>query len=247
MISTPDLYDKLCFSAALKWKNLFEGALLKIAPGNYLFFKVKLSSILFPCGTWICIAVPWYIFYHFFVKNGTRADQNARYERYTKTLYRQLLTKHSTLLYVWVSLWQLRNDREGRIGDAEDQRHPHEEVLCFPLYTIAKAAGFEQIDYFSLDVEGSELDVLETIPFDKLKIQVTLLVYLALHVQYVKKLISVAKAPETPFFLPTALFVKPVRCFENIDFVTHLRSFWQLLDTNFDNFQSITFLTEGTC
>ena len=45
-------------------------------------------------------------------------------------------------------------------------------VTCLPLYSILMALDNPQIDYFSLDVEGSELDVLKTIPFDKVHIKV---------------------------------------------------------------------------
>ncbi|KAF6201525.1 hypothetical protein GE061_003916 [Apolygus lucorum] len=44
-------------------------------------------------------------------------------------------------------------------------------VQCFPLYTYLLALNVTQVDYFSLDVEGVELDVLKTIPFNLLNIQ----------------------------------------------------------------------------
>ncbi|XP_065321646.1 uncharacterized protein LOC135929081 [Gordionus sp. m RMFG-2023] len=43
---------------------------------------------------------------------------------------------------------------------------------CFPLYSMLLALNKTQIDYFSLDIEGSELDVLMTVPFDKVFIKV---------------------------------------------------------------------------
>ena len=39
------------------------------------------------------------------------------------------------------------------------------KVQCFPLYSILLALGVDHVDYFSLDVEGSELEVLKTVPF----------------------------------------------------------------------------------
>jgi hypothetical protein len=45
-------------------------------------------------------------------------------------------------------------------------------VQCFPLFSLLAALNVTQVDYFSLDVEGSELSVLETIPFHKLRIKV---------------------------------------------------------------------------
>jgi len=44
--------------------------------------------------------------------------------------------------------------------------------ICYPLYSIMLALKQTRIDYFSLDVEGSELNILSTIPFDKLYIDV---------------------------------------------------------------------------
>ncbi|CAG2229669.1 unnamed protein product [Mytilus edulis] len=46
------------------------------------------------------------------------------------------------------------------------------DVQCFPLYSILKALSVTHVDFFSLDVEGNELQVLETIPFDKLYIDI---------------------------------------------------------------------------
>ena len=46
------------------------------------------------------------------------------------------------------------------------------QTQCFPLYSILKAIGNPTVHYFSLDVEGSELPILKTIPFDKVDIKV---------------------------------------------------------------------------
>ena len=46
------------------------------------------------------------------------------------------------------------------------------EVQCLPLYSILLAANVTTVDYFSLDVEGHELEVLRTIPWDKVDIKV---------------------------------------------------------------------------
>ncbi len=40
-------------------------------------------------------------------------------------------------------------------------------VQCFPLYSILLAIETFHIDYFSLDVEGPELDIIKTIPLNK--------------------------------------------------------------------------------
>jgi hypothetical protein len=44
-------------------------------------------------------------------------------------------------------------------------------VQCFPLYSILLALGNPTVDIFSLDIEGAELKVLETIPWSKVKIK----------------------------------------------------------------------------
>ncbi|XP_065351453.1 uncharacterized protein LOC135946905 isoform X1 [Cloeon dipterum] len=45
------------------------------------------------------------------------------------------------------------------------------EVLCIPITTLLLALNKKRIDYFSLDVEGNELEVLRTIDFDQFDIR----------------------------------------------------------------------------
>ncbi|XP_046638633.1 protein Star-like [Daphnia pulicaria] len=45
------------------------------------------------------------------------------------------------------------------------------EVQCFPLYSILLAVGRTDIDYFGLDVEGSEYKILRTVPWHKVYIK----------------------------------------------------------------------------
>jgi len=44
-------------------------------------------------------------------------------------------------------------------------------VPCFPLESLLLAINQTRVDYFSLDVEGMELEVLETIPWSRLDIR----------------------------------------------------------------------------
>lgn len=46
------------------------------------------------------------------------------------------------------------------------------KVQCFPLYSVLKAIDISEIDYFSLDIEGAEFQVLTTIPWDLLHISI---------------------------------------------------------------------------
>lgn len=51
------------------------------------------------------------------------------------------------------------------------------KVECFPFYSFMLALNRTTIDFFSLDVEGEELNVLQTIPFDKLTIKMLAVEY----------------------------------------------------------------------
>lgn len=46
------------------------------------------------------------------------------------------------------------------------------KVQCFPLYSILLAVEKTEIDFFGLDVEGSEFKILRTIPWHKVDIKV---------------------------------------------------------------------------
>ncbi len=39
------------------------------------------------------------------------------------------------------------------------------KVQCFPLYSILLAAERTELDYFSLDVAGHDLEILKTLPW----------------------------------------------------------------------------------
>lgn len=52
----------------------------------------------------------------------------------------------------------------------------HIRVQCFPLILYIAALGVKTIDYFSLDIEGNEIDVLETILFNEVDIKVHIFV-----------------------------------------------------------------------
>ena len=45
------------------------------------------------------------------------------------------------------------------------------ETLCVPFYSLMLAMKMERVDYFSLDVEGPELEILRTIPFHLIDIR----------------------------------------------------------------------------
>ena len=46
------------------------------------------------------------------------------------------------------------------------------EETCLPLYSILLALGNPSVDYLSLDIEGAEIDVLQSISWSKIDIKV---------------------------------------------------------------------------
>lgn len=61
-------------------------------------------------------------------------------------------------------------------------------VQCFPLYSVLLAANRTRLDYFSLDIEGHELKVLMTIPWRKVDIRVSHIIWFTFHITFFKKL-----------------------------------------------------------
>lgn len=66
-------------------------------------------------------------------------------------------------------------EQNKNVGKISDKPRGYSEpgfvdVQCFPLYSYLLALNISRVDYFSLDIEGSELEVLETVPFDKIDI-----------------------------------------------------------------------------
>ncbi|KAL3870227.1 hypothetical protein ACJMK2_038304 [Sinanodonta woodiana] len=64
-----------------------------------------------------------------------------------------------------------RREDEEWVQEHNFENKPYYEVPCFPLYSIMLAMNRSSIDYFGLDVEGNELLVLQTIPFNDLDIK----------------------------------------------------------------------------
>ncbi|KAH8339444.1 hypothetical protein KR074_011084 [Drosophila pseudoananassae] len=61
-----------------------------------------------------------------------------------------------------------------RINSLQDEETSwfKSRVKCFPLYTIMLACERTEYDLLSLGVQGHELEILQTLPFDKVKIDV---------------------------------------------------------------------------
>ena len=48
-------------------------------------------------------------------------------------------------------------------------------MQCFPIYSVLLALGNPTVDLFSLDVEGSDFEILKSIPWEKVNIRVLLI------------------------------------------------------------------------
>jgi hypothetical protein len=63
-----------------------------------------------------------------------------------------------------------RIDKELILGKKPINSKEFIYIPCFSLNTLMKALEIKTIDYFSLDVEGGEVDVLKSIDFENLNI-----------------------------------------------------------------------------
>jgi len=60
----------------------------------------------------------------------------------------------------------------GMAGLASQPDEQTYDMQCFPLYSLILATGNRTVNYLSLDIEGAEFLVLQTIPWDKVDIEV---------------------------------------------------------------------------
>jgi len=71
--------------------------------------------------------------------------------------------------------------RSGIVDTTKQSRHSFTRrlvrVKCFPLNAIMEALGVSHVDYFSLDVEGPELEILRSIDWTRLHIDVITVEY----------------------------------------------------------------------
>ena len=49
------------------------------------------------------------------------------------------------------------------------------QLQCYPLYDLLLALHNPRVDFLSLDIEGAELAVLRTIPWDKVNIELVMI------------------------------------------------------------------------
>ena len=68
---------------------------------------------------------------------------------------------------------ELSKTKKGNVIQEELAIGTREELIqCFPFYSILLATGHTRVDLFSLDVEGVEMEVLNTIPWEKVGVKV---------------------------------------------------------------------------
>jgi FkbM family methyltransferase len=70
-----------------------------------------------------------------------------------------------------INAFQVGKQMQGKIVE-DNNLQGSVNVQCLPLYSILLASNRTTVDVFGLDIEGNELDVLKTIPFDKVDIKV---------------------------------------------------------------------------
>jgi hypothetical protein len=69
---------------------------------------------------------------------------------------------------------QMSDEHKKRIEKESSQTKINYETLyvpCFSLNTILKAIDVNKVDYFSLDIEGGEYDVISSLSYDKIDIR----------------------------------------------------------------------------
>jgi hypothetical protein len=64
-----------------------------------------------------------------------------------------------------------------RFGGVERMEKKTNTMQCLPLYSILTAIGVNHVDYFSLDIEGAELEVIKTLPLDEITVDVFTIEY----------------------------------------------------------------------
>ena len=76
---------------------------------------------------------------------------------------------------MWFDLrGSVRNEssREAMAGLVLEENSETVKMQCLPLYSLLLALGNPTVHYLSLDIEGAELPVLKTIPWQKVDIRV---------------------------------------------------------------------------
>ncbi len=79
------------------------------------------------------------------------------------------------------------------------------QVWCFPMLSVLLAVDHTKVDYMVLDIEGSEIPVLQGTPWDKVDVDVLQVEYMVFHGMYWDKDISTGRRAEMRKFFAESL------------------------------------------
>ncbi len=116
-------------------------------------------------------------------------------------------------------MWRSGGQIKSSHGYGKERELQHARVInvqCFPLYSILLALNRTVVDYLSLDVEGAELAVLKTIPFDKVNIRV-----LSVEVTHVSRNIDVQTYMEHQGYKMVTKVTHPLKIANDLVFVSN--------------------------
>ena len=111
---------------------------------------------------------------------------------------------------------------KGPLMERAKKEAPHikrTESIYIPVYSILKALNMSYINFFSLDVEGAELEILKTIPFDKVKIDLFYIEYAITNADGIDRLATNKKLNEiNEFFERLKIYKQVHRTFQDVVF-----------------------------
>ncbi|KAK2151775.1 hypothetical protein LSH36_352g03034 [Paralvinella palmiformis] len=89
-----------------------------------------------------------------------------------------VLTEFVNIGYGGGMINYMKDSHLNRFGGKNRLLDKTEAMQCLPLYSILRAIGAKHVDYFSLDIEGAELEVIKTLPLDEIIVDVFTIEYI---------------------------------------------------------------------
>ena len=116
----------------------------------------------------------------------------------------------------------IENIMKGPLMERAKKEAPHikrTDSICIPLYSILKTLNMSYINFFSLDVEGAELEILKTIPFNKVKVDLFYIEYAITNAYGIDGVATNKKLNElNEFFERLKIYKQVHRTFQNVVF-----------------------------
>ena len=116
----------------------------------------------------------------------------------------------------------IENIMKGPLMGRAKKEAPHikrTDSICIPLYSILKTLNMSYINFFSLDVEGAELEILKTIPFNKVKVDLFYIEYAITNAYGIDGVATNKKLNElNEFFERLKIYKQVHRTFQNVVF-----------------------------